>query len=171
MGKTGPKRRPIASRFWSKVDKSDDCWEWQAYLRPDGYGSFRVEIGYNEKAHRMSWILTHGPIPDGLFVCHVCDNRRCVRPDHLFLGSHQDNMDDAKLKGRFQSGDMNPSRRNPDRLSRGEHHTAKLTEEQVRQIRARYTPGYGHLTVLGREYGVTPDAIKFIVTRRNWKHI
>lgn len=168
--KTGPKPQPIASRFWSKVDTSGDCWEWTGCQRA-GYGYFRVAAGHMEMAHRFSWQLAYGPISNGLFVCHACDNPRCVRPDHLFLGTHDENMADMVRKGRSPSGDRNPSRRFPERVSRGEHHTAKLTEAQVRDIRARYTPGYGHLTELGREFGVTPDAIKFIVTRQTWKHI
>lgn len=86
------------ARFWSKVSKSEGCWEWTAALR-SGYGVFYAD-GRLHRAHRVSWEIANGPIAEGLLVCHRCDNRRCVRPDHLFLGTSTDNNRDMTEKGR-----------------------------------------------------------------------
>ena len=89
-------------RFWAKVDKSEGCWEWTASLfSATGYGQFALTSTKPETAHRMAWVLTNGDITDGLFVLHKCDNRKCCNPDHLFLGTHQDNITDMCQKGRY----------------------------------------------------------------------
>ena len=86
-------------RFWSKVERGDGCWHWRGAAERSGYGSFRFR-GRAQRAHRVSWVLTNGTIAEGMHVLHRCDNPACVRPDHLFLGTHQDNMDDKSAKGR-----------------------------------------------------------------------
>ena len=97
-------RAPLDERFWAKVDRasSDACWPWLATHGRFGYGEFKVggRSGRSVKAHRVAWELTHGPISDGLFVLHRCDNPPCCNPGHLFLGTHADNMRDMAQKGR-----------------------------------------------------------------------
>lgn len=111
---------PEQDRFWSLVDtRSNNCWKWTGSRTPGGYGQFR---GY--RAHRYSYQLVNGPIPPGMVVCHACDNPSCVRPDHLFLGTHLDNMDDAHRKGRFAG---NPGR---------PHALTASQIDQCRQMRA-----------------------------------
>ena len=87
-------------RFWSRVDKSGECWTWTGARTSYGYGKVSVG-GRLEGAHRVAWAMAYGPVPDGLHVCHRCDNPPCVRPDHLFLGTQVDNMADAREKGRL----------------------------------------------------------------------
>lgn len=86
--------------FWSLVEKGDGCWLWQGRVLSNGYGQTDFLGSRQQGAHRVAWQLANGPIPEGLFVLHKCDVRRCVRHDHLFLGTHQANMDDRQAKGR-----------------------------------------------------------------------
>lgn len=89
----------LEERFWAKVEKTDGCWLWTAALSTTGYG--RIGVGKKMAyTHRLSWEMHNGPIPPGMHICHHCDNPKCVRPDHLFLGTRTDNMRDMWRKGR-----------------------------------------------------------------------
>lgn len=112
-------------RFWGKVLKTDGCWLWMAGKDQDGYGKFSVgprSIARPKLAHRIAWELTNGEVSESIFVLHRCDNPSCVRPDHLFLGTHQDNMDDMVAKGRGSIGTRNGKYTKPERTPRGEQH-------------------------------------------------
>ena len=148
----GPENRLI--RFWAKVDKAgpDDCWEWMAHRKFDGYGRFRV-AGEYPMAHRFSYELHVGPIPDGMCVCHSCDNPACVNPAHLWLGTNDENMTDMARKGRARP----PTGENS--------HWAKLTEDDVRAIRADQTSTQRELAA---KYGVNRSLISMIQSRKRW---
>ena len=151
---------PLSVRFWKHVQKTDGCWLWTGHLSTDGYGTIRNSgRGKTLKAHRASWELAHGPIPTGLHVLHQCDNPGCVRPDHLFLGTHADNMANMAAKGRS---------RVPVGIL---HYRAKLTDADVLTIRARYAEGGITKAYLASEYSVTPPTISAIIHRHSWKHI
>lgn len=154
------------ARFWAKVDKSGPtlrpelgpCWVWTAALHTSGYGWFAIGNGRSARAHRVSWELARGPIPPEKMVLHRCDNRRCVRPDHLFLGTSADNVADMVAKGRAHD----------QRGSRNGH--AKLTERQVLELRRRVASGEPYARV-GEEFGITRPAAFDIVTGRRWRGV
>ena len=127
----------VEKRFWSNVDKNGPkhpvlktkCWEWTRPLR-GRYG--RIKVKYKTvPAHRLSWEIHFGPIEQGVLVCHHCDNTKCIRPEHLFLGTNKDNTQDAVRKGRMSSGDRHFSRTQPEKLARGERHGSKTHPERV----------------------------------------
>jgi hypothetical protein len=162
------KFEPLYVRFWKHVDKTSECWMWTGTHTTDGYGLVRVQSPKrtNLVAHRVAWELTYGPIPASRHVLHRCDNPPCVRPDHLFLGDNAANVADRVSKGR-------------SRGARGErNHKAKLTIEQVREIRVAYIPApIGHprkgdpprsISILAERYGVTRSTIYHIVRGWNW---
>lgn len=100
-------RQESKDNFWNLCDRSGDCWEWQGKLNDCGYGLKRY-MGKLMNAHRAAYLHAVGEIPDGMCVCHSCDNTKCMNPDHLWLGTHQDNMDDMWEKGRGYTKDREP---------------------------------------------------------------
>lgn len=126
----------VEERFWSKVSKCecDKCWEWTASLNSKGYGRMNMQ-GRTGLSHRLSWLIHFSEIPDGLDVLHHCDNPKCVNPNHLFLGTHSDNMRDMVKKGRngavthperLSRGDAHYSRTRPHLLCRGDNHPSRI---------------------------------------------
>ena len=96
------RQQSLSERLWGKIQKTDDCWLWVARTKVNGYGRIMTIPGQYKLAHRVAWELTNGPIPNGLDCLHHCDVPACVRPEHLFLGTHRENMQDAARKGKFQ---------------------------------------------------------------------
>jgi hypothetical protein len=157
-------------RFFSKVDKSGPCWVWIAHR--DRYGVFSLRNRVY-KAHRVSYVIAHGVIPDGMQVCHHCDNPACVKPDHLFLGSQRDNMADCARKGRYYRaiGALNASTRRPETRPRGEGHPrAVLTVDRVRSMRDAYTAG-DRIADIARCMELNVETVRSVVHRRTWKHV
>lgn len=145
-----PKREAL---FWSKVDKTSGCWNWTAYVGTHGYGVIGTMLkGENRTyhTHRVSWEWHNGPIPAGVSVLHRCDNRKCVNPSHLFLGTHRDNMQDMTAKGRHVGN-------------------RKLTEAQVINIRERRAAGE-RTKDLGAEFGMSPQHISSICVGKFWPY-
>ena len=149
-------KRNIEERFWEKVNKSGDCWEWTASTFVNGYGKFGVN-GKTLRAHRVSYEFIHGPIPDGLLACHRCDNKICVRPSHIFLGTDKDNSNDREKKGRTARGERSGK--------------AKLTEEKVKNIRKEYSSGNTAKVKLAEKYGVTRQAISLVINSKRWARV
>lgn len=156
--------KTIEERFWPKVEKTNSCWLWagssvksnlQEHFR---YGNFRVGK-MTKYAHRVSWELHNGSIPEGMCILHKCDNPLCVNPKHLFLGTHADNMKDMSTKGRGgvqdQVGEKN--------------HYAKLTWETVREIRRRYATGEEFQKDIAKDYNIERSLISMIVNYKVWK--
>lgn len=150
-------------RWLSYVDQSggpDACHPWMG-SRSKGYGNFGLKGRGRTRAHRSGWELFVGPIPDGLFVCHSCDNPACCNPKHWFLGTHRQNMRDMIQKGRRK--DIRPP------VHFGEKHPgSKLTQSQVREIREAYVGRYGQKAQLAREFGVSTQQIFNILSMKHW---
>lgn len=155
------KMRTLVDRFNEKwtLDPDSGCWLWDAYRMPSGYGTIRLgqkEEG-SESAHRVSWIINRGPIPDRMCICHRCDNPPCVNPDHLFLGTYSENTLDAVSKDRFH----------PPVIRGTDTKLAKLTDDQVREIRKDCRAS----RAVGADYKVSHTVILYIRRGRTWSHI
>lgn len=136
-------------------DNPEDCWIWEGALSSGGYGSMTVGWGV-ERTHRLSWLLSNGPIPDGLYVLHRCDVRLCCNPKHLFLGTQKDNMQDMYEKGRAPDG------RSLREYVESGCRQPKLSPEDILGIRARRGSGE-KLASIAKSYGVSISHIHNIV--------
>jgi hypothetical protein len=159
----------LGSRFWSKVDKTPGhgpdgaCWIWTASIAATGYGEYRSDSGRTVSVHRHVFKSIHGPLTREQFVCHACDNRACLNPDHLWLGSAADNSRDAMMKGRTAKGDTHGWKLHPEKIPRGFQlgHT-RLTDDEVRLMREAYCCGTSQLE-LASMYGVHKSMVSLIV--------
>jgi HNH endonuclease/Helix-turn-helix domain len=177
-------------RFKSYVSVTEGCWLWTGVKTPvtgrnGGYGYIKIKRKML-LAHRAAWMISFGDIPAGFFVCHRCDNKLCVRRDHLFLGTALENSRDMISKKRHSHGDRHWSRSKPERLARGDQNGArtkpetrargekvgrsKLTAELVLTIRKKHAEGETQ-QALGKLFGVHHGTIGRIVKRRLWRHV
>lgn len=145
----------LRKSFESKVIKKEGCWAWNGAVQGVGYHQIRYGKR-KEMAHRVSWMLYKGEIPEGLNVLHTCDNRRCTNPDHLFLGTAKDNAVDRQQKNRGQKGIT--------------HNKCKLSENDVKEIKKLLKLGV-KMTRIAEDYEVTNGTIWFISKNLTWKHI
>ena len=146
----------IGPLFWDQTETMPDgCIRWTGATTTAGYG--RIQFSRKEwYAHRLAWTLTYGEIPAGMEICHRCDVPGCVNPDHLFLGNHTENMRDARRKGRLATGDRHPG--------------AKLTADEVREVRARRMAGET-TTSLAAAFGATTATISRITTGQAYRNV
>jgi HNH endonuclease len=156
----GRPQESLDSRFWRQVAMQPGCWLWRGACVYSGYGRLPwgtttagKRVRKNLLAHRVSWEINYGPIPPGLLVLHRCDTPACVRPSHLFLGTHADNVADKVAKGRHSHG--------------GTHGRRKLNEKNVRAIlRAK-----GTQASIAKRYGVSQSHVSVLLARKAWARV
>lgn len=155
---THERKMPIEDRFWSKVNigDPDECWEWQAARTRLGYGAFSVRHATARPAHIIAYELICGEITNGLEVCHTCDNPPCCNPNHLFLGTHKENMEDMANKGRSVSGIKS--------------HLSRHSEDSIIKVRELFDSGIG-ITDISRQTGIPVVTVWNVSHRKTWKHI
>ncbi len=177
----GGKAKTLDVIFWSRVAKGispNDCWLWNRRCDKDGYGIVygkKAPPYFEKSAHRLSWVIHFGPIPDGLWVLHNCpdgDNPTCVNPAHLWLGTTQDNTADRDAKCRQAKGERNGWNVHPEaRLHGSLNGFAKLTEAQVSEIRQNYVKGITKQRDLASQYNISQYVIWAIVNHKRWLHV
>lgn len=158
MGAPRLTRKEAIERFWNQVEKAakNECWEWTGSLTTKGYGQYQSAALGEFTAHRTSYKLARGDIPSGKLVCHKCDNKKCVNPDHLFVGTVQDNSDDMVKKNRQSRGE--------------EHGLSKLTEADVVRIR-REALTVSDKRRLRSEIGIHKTTLNRVLNRQLWAHV
>lgn len=154
------RKQYIVDRVFETTTK---CWVWKLYCTPFGYGTLSYD-GKKVLAHRHSYEVFNGEIPDGIKVLHKCDNPSCVNPEHLFLGTQKDNIDDMVSKSRNVPQTEQPKMRGED------HPHSKLTKKEVKEIRNKYMPYKYSYAKLGIEYNVSESTIREIVYGNNWSY-
>lgn len=165
---------PVDARFWAKVDKENGpvmpgmatpCWEWRGARSRKGYGTFSVLVDgrrTNTLAHRFAWVLVNGPMPDGHEACHRCHNRGCVRPDHVYAGTHHRNMRDAVERGTLLGRNV----------SRGEgHYLTKLSDSDIEQLRLLRALDAAPTSVLAALFGTTEKHAAGIIQMRKRREL
>lgn len=162
-------------RFEKNFRKSTGCWNWTGAVDSGGYGMFRLERK-SVRVHRFMWIIRNGIPKKGLYVCHSCDNRRCINPKHLWLGTCKENIQDMWRKGRGRGGISigikNGKYTKPECTPRGEKNgLAKLTKEDVLAIRKVYKVGYISMSDLAKRFNVDTSNIGYILQRKTWTHV
>jgi hypothetical protein len=156
----------LVAAFWKRtqVGSEADCWEWQGFVKENGYGLLSVHRSIpTVRAHRFSYMLHKGEIPSGLLVCHTCDNRKCVNPAHLYAGTPKDNTRDMMERGRCRSVNPRPARGS-------KNGKAKLNEEDVRAIIARIQSGESNIAI-AESAGVSRRTIADIRLKSVWRHV
>ncbi len=157
-----PTRRPPSERFWDKVVRASDeeCWPWTGFCEAQGYGIIAIGRATRVKAHRVSWEIHFGEIPEGMCVCHHCDNPPCVNPAHLYVGTRADNNRDRGLRKRGKE----------HRQYGASNDNAKLTEDDVRAIIACLQTGKSQIAV-AEMFGVSQPQISKIARGEAWSHL
>ena len=156
----------LEKRFYKKIEKTDYCWVWLGAKTGSGYGVVRGPDSRMMGAHVASYLIHNGPIEVGQQICHICDNKLCVNPNHLFIGTQLDNMHDMISKGRQATGEKlnHPSQKGE--LNSG----SKLTEDQVIKEKKLYSEGYRQCEIM-RLLGITRANIWAIVHGVSWNHV